>query len=116
VDDFLADFPDGDPENGAAIYTVPYGCSGCHGSADGSIPAAVGPDLSEIAVNGATRIDGYSATQYIYESVLQPNAHIAEQCPVGPCVSPSAMPPNFADRMAANPQDLADLIAFLMSR
>jgi mono/diheme cytochrome c family protein len=118
VDDFLADFPDGDVANGEALYVAPYGCSACHGSADGSIPAAVGPDLSQIAETGGARIDGYSAAQYIYESILEPNAFIAEECPNGqPCISPSAMHgTNFPGRMAANPQDMADILTFLLQR
>lgn len=115
VDDFLAEFPDGDAANGEALFVVPYGCSGCHGSPDGTIPAAVGPDLSQIAVEGATRIEGYSAAQYIYESILEPNAFIAPDCPNGPCASPSGMQAtNFAGRMAPSPQDVADILAFLL--
>ena len=113
---FLAEFPDGDPANGAQLF-VTYGCSGCHGAPDGSTPASVGPDLTNIAVDGATRVEGYTAQMYIYESVLHPNAVIAPNCPTGPCLGPpSAMPANFAERMGSNPQDLADIMAFLLSR
>jgi hypothetical protein len=45
---------------------------------------------------------------------LNPNAFIAPLCANdAPCADPSGMPPNFGDRMSA--QDLADIIAFLMS-
>ena len=75
----------------------------------------MGPDLSNIAVDGATRIEGYSAADYVYESILEPNAFIAEQCPTGPCLGPpSAMLANFGERMAANPQDMADILAYLL--
>ncbi len=108
------EFPDGDAANGEALF-VSYGCSGCHGVPDGSIPAAVGPDLSNIAVDGATRVDGYSAAMYVYESILDPNAFIAEECPTGPCLGPpSAMLANFGERMAENPQDMADILAYLL--
>ena len=114
VEGFLDDFPDGDAANGEALFTS-YGCSGCHGALDGSIPAAVGPDLSNIAVDGAAQVDGYSAVMYVYESILEPNAVIAEQCPTGPCVGPpSAMPANFAERLAENPQDMADILTYLL--
>lgn len=110
---FLTDFPDGDAANGESMY-VSYGCSGCHGVPDGSVAAAVGPDLANIAVDGATRVDGYTAEMYVYESILEPNAFIAAECPTGPCLGPpSAMPANFAERMAENPQDMADILAYL---
>jgi cytochrome c2 len=111
---FLADFPEGDAANGEGLY-VTYGCSGCHGVPDGSVAAAVGPDLSNFAVDGATRVEGYTAVDYLYESILEPNAFITEQCPTGPCLGPpSAMPANFAERMATSPQDLADIMAYLL--
>lgn len=115
VETFLTDFPEGDAVNGEALYTS-YGCSGCHGMPDGSVAAAVGPDLANIAVDGAARIDGYTAEMYVYESILEPNAYIAEACPTGPCLGPpSAMPANFAERMGFNPQDLADIMAYLFA-
>lgn len=116
VEGFHEEFPTGDAANGEALF-VSYGCSGCHGSPDGSIPAAVGPDLSNIAVDGATRVEGYSAEMYIYESILDPNAFIAPDCPTGPCLGPpSAMLANFGERMAENPQDMADILAYLLGR
>jgi len=113
ADDLLAEFSGGDAANGATLFTT-YGCSGCHG--DTSIPGSngVGPWLGDIANVGATRVEGQSALQYVYNSVLNPNAFMAPECPTGPCTSPSVMPPNFSDRMAANPQDLADILAFLV--
>jgi mono/diheme cytochrome c family protein len=115
VEDFLADFPEGDAANGETLYVTPYGCSGCHGDLNVAGSAAVGPWLGEIAQNGATRIEGKSAAQYIYESILDPNAFIAEECPTGPCISPSPMAANyFASRMSATPQDLADILARLL--
>ena len=112
---FFADFPDGDATNGEALY-VTYGCSGCHGALDGSVAAAVGPDLANIAVDGAARVEGYTAEMYVYESILEPNAVISEVCPTGPCLGPpSAMPANFAERMGFNPQDMADILAYLLA-
>jgi len=118
VDDFLAAYPDGDPANGESLFLSPqpYGCSSCHGNPDGSIPAAVGPNLGGIGEAGATRISGYTAAQYIYESVLNPTAFIAPECPNGPCPPTSGMPPNFADRLGTNPQDMADILSYLLGR
>ena len=52
----------------------------------------------------------------VYESILYPNAHIAEECPSGPCVGPpSAMPANFGQDMNTNgQQDLADVMTFIL--
>lgn len=68
------------------------GCAACHTIPN--VPNAigqVGPDLSKIGVEGATRIEGYGAEAYIRESLLEPNAFIAPECPFGPC-TPGTMP------------------------
>jgi len=114
VEDFIAQFPEGDAANGKALF-VTYGCSGCHGVPDEGVAAAVGPDLSNIAVTGATRVEGQTAEQYVYHSVLYPSDFIAPDCPTGPCSGPpSAMPANFPLRMATNPQDLRDILTYLL--
>jgi mono/diheme cytochrome c family protein len=70
--------------------------------------------LGNIAVEGTDRIEGTSAAQYVYESILHPNDFIAPICANDlPCNDPSGMPANFGDRMSQ--QDLADIIAYLMS-
>lgn len=116
--DFLAG-PDitapGDPARGQELYTVTYGCAACHGSLDGSTPAAIGPSLANIDTDGATRVEGQDAQQYIYHSILYPSDHIAPECPTGPCAGPpSTMPANFGARMGENPQDMADILAVLL--
>lgn len=113
VEDFLADYPDGDAVNGKALY-VTYGCSGCHGIPDEGVVAAIGPTLVGIEETGATRVAGQTALQYVYESILHPSAYIVPDCPSGPCTGPpSAMPANFPDRMAPNPSDMTDLLVYL---
>lgn len=116
--DFLAG-PDitapGDPARGQELYTVTYGCAACHGSLDGSTPAAIGPSLANIDTDGATRVEGQDAQQYVYHSILYPSDHIAPECPTGPCAGPpSTMPANFGARMGENPQDMADILAVLL--
>ncbi len=118
VTDFLSG-PDvtspGDATRGADLYAVTYGCAACHGAHDGSTPAAIGPSLIDIKTNGATRVDGMDAQQYVYHSILFPSDFIAPECPTGPCAGPpSVMPANFASRMGDNPQDMADMLAFLL--
>lgn len=104
----------GDPEAGAAAYLA-YGCQGCHGLMDNAASASTGPWLGDIAVEAETRLEGYSAEDYLYESIIHPNAYIAPDCPNGPCTSPSLMQSqDFPRRMATTPQDLADIMAYLM--
>lgn len=88
-------------------------CIGCH--VIPGIPAAVGqvgPDLSNIGVDGASRIPGYTAEQYIRESLLNPNAFIAPECPAGPCL-PNLMVQNLGDTLTA--EEIDTIVAYLAS-
>ncbi len=63
-------------------------CIACH--VIPNIPAAagvLGPDLSNIGLDGATRIPGYTAEEYIRESIENSNAFIVAECPTGPCIA-----------------------------
>lgn len=105
----------GDAENGAALYQS-YACNGCHGNIDDASSATgTGPWLGEIAEVGATRVEGQTSLQYVYDSILYPNDVIAPDCPNGPCVGPpSQMAQDFAFRMSTSPQDMIDLLAYLV--
>lgn len=112
TDDFVA--APGDPENGAALY-VSYACNTCHGNIDEPGSQQIGPWLGEIAEVGATRVEGQTATQYVYESILYPNDYIAPDCPQGPCTGPpSAMRQSYAFDMSSSPQEMIDLLAYLL--
>ena len=103
----------GDAERGAELFAITYGCSACHGNPETGDPAAsIGPDLSDIAVTGDDRIDGYNASQYVYDSILNPAAYIAPECPNGECAN--AMSTNFGDRMSESPQDMIDMMTYLL--
>jgi mono/diheme cytochrome c family protein len=106
------ELPEGDASAGEEAYLT-NGCNACHGIPDGSVPAAVGPDLSNIANDAVDRVDGMSAEQYIYESILDPNAFIAPECPNGPCGEPSAMRLDYPNVLSE--QAMADLIAYYMT-
>ena len=104
---------EGNPELGAVAYQT-YTCNTCHGMPeDGPDSATVGPWLGEIKTEGANRIEGVLAQEYIYESILDPSAFISPDCPNGPCTD-GLMPKDFAFRMSTNPQDMADILAYLM--
>lgn len=117
VVEFL-DSPDvtaGDPANGEQLYSVTYGCAGCHGQTDNEDSAIVGPWLGNIAEIGGTMVEGQDAPQYVYHSILYPSDFIVPECPTGPCTGPpSLMPANFALRMGENPQDMADILSYLL--
>lgn len=64
------------------------GCVACHTIP--GVPGAVGivgPNLSNIGTDGATRVEGQTAEQYIHESLVNPLAFTAPECPFGPCVA-----------------------------
>jgi mono/diheme cytochrome c family protein len=113
----VSDLPTGDPENGAAIYQLPLGCNACHGIVeDRNTANGPGPWMGELADEAAGRIPGYTAEDYVYESILLPNAHIAPDCIIGgqtaDCLEPSAMPGNFGQRMTE--QEMADVLAYIL--
>jgi len=112
--DSWEDLPEGDAEAGEAGYLA-NGCVACHG--DPTAPAAehmgVGPHLGNIANVAAERVPGTSAEQYIYESILEPNKHMVEECPMGPCPVPSQMRADYPTVL--NEQSMADLIAYYMT-
>ncbi len=105
--------PIGKPERGARLFVSKYGCVACHG--DPAVPDSnnVGPHLAEIGTTAHVRVEGLPGPQYIYESILDPNAFIAPDCKGGvPCAEPTAMP-EYASLV--NLQDLADLLTYLLS-
>ncbi len=115
VEEFLPLQNPGDPARGEELYTITYGCAGCHGQVDNEASAAVGPWLGNIAEVGGTRVEGDDAEQYTYHSILYPSDYIVPECPTGPCTGPpSSMPANFPQRMGENPQDMSDILAYLL--
>ncbi len=111
---FSEEFPDGDAAVGEELYLT-YGCTGCHGTLEDEASATIGPWQGNLAEVGATRVEGLSAEEYVYNSILHPSDYIVEECPTGPCAGPpSAMPDNFPLRMSENPQDLQDLITYIL--
>ncbi len=110
--DSVEDLPEGDVANGEDLYQI-NGCFACHGQIDDPASAVVGPHQGNIANSAATRIPGMSAEQYIYESILDPNAFITPECPNGPCNDPSQMRLDYGGVL--DEQDMADLVAFLIT-
>lgn len=89
------------------------GCGGCHTIP--GIPNAVGqvgPNLSNIGNNAASRVAGLDAEAYLRESILNPSAFIAPECPNGACPE-NVMPPNMGERLTTKELDL--IVGHLLS-
>lgn len=98
----------------AVIAVVTKGtCNACHAIA--GVPSAVGivgPNLSNIGAEAGTRIPGYSAEQYLQESIVNPNAFIAPKCPFGSC-TPGAMPATLAQTLT--PAEIQVMVDYLLT-
>lgn len=107
----------GDPEAGQQLYLNQGGCGACH-TIEG-IPGAngkVGPDHTHLATKAADLAKelGLSGPEeYIRQSIVEPNAHISEDCPTGPC-TPGVMPANYKDQFTE--KQINDLVVFLMQQ
>jgi mono/diheme cytochrome c family protein len=97
----------GDPQAGADLYNGAYACAGCH--AGGAVaPSTEGTwtRVNEVRLQDPA-LAGYTAEQYLVESIVAPNAYIAPNYPAG------AMPANFGDRITT--QQMADILAYIRS-
>ncbi len=95
-----ADVPpavEGDYDRGFDLFV--QNCAICHGAEDGT-----GPSLGTLTREAATRIEGLSAEEYIYQSITDPTAYVVDgYAPV--------MPTDFAERLSE--QDIRDLVVFV---
>lgn len=102
-----ADLPIGDPVRGEALFNQSVAglptCATCHLIGDGRL---VGPGLAGIAASAAGRVDGLSAEQYLYQSIMQPSAYVVSGFV-------DVMPASFAT--ALTPQQAQDLVAYLLT-
>ncbi len=98
----------------AVVAVVAKGtCNACH--VIPGVPGAVGvvgPDLSNIGTAAAEREPGVSAEDYLHESIMDPNAFIAPECPFGACV-PGAMPATLATTLT--PEEINTVIQYLLT-
>jgi len=101
----FASLPGGNPEAGNAVFAA-KGCPGCHSLEAGV--KIVGPSLKGVVGETEKRRAGYPPEIYFYESVTRPGAFIV------PGFQDGLMPKNFKETLT--PQELADVIAFLMTR
>lgn len=98
------ELPEGDAANGEMLFNGELGCSGCHVAGAGT----VAPPLEGLGERAATRVEGQSAEDYIHESIVQPDKYVVEG--FEPIMGTLA----FGDRLTC--QDIADLVAFVMTQ
>ncbi len=95
------------PPEGQALFlrgAAPVACAVCH-AIDGVAGAAgqIGPNLTNIGARGES---------HIRESIVAPNAVIAEICPTGPC-APNVMIQTYGTTLSE--EELDALVAFLLT-
>lgn len=89
------------------------GCGACHKIGPIGEAHKVGPDLTYIGLTAGERVPGMSAEEYIRQSILEPNAYLAPECPNSPCL-PGIMPQNFHLRLTDAQMNM--LIGYLLER
>ncbi len=89
------------------------GCGACHQIGTMGEAHKVGPDLTYIGLTAGERVPDMSAEDYIRQSIMEPNAYLAPECPNTPCL-PGIMPQNFHLRLTD--QQLEMLVSFLMNQ
>lgn len=100
----------GDAARGERLFREGVGgappCSACHLTAVGAPGFSLAPNLGGIAERAAGRIEGMTAQQYIEDSILHPTDLVIPGYHV-------SMFTDYADFLS--PQDLADLVAYLLT-
>ena len=89
------------------------GCGSCHAIGQLGESGKVGPDLSNIGRDAADRNAGQTAEQYIRESIINPSAILAPECPNGPCLD-DIMPGDYVQRLSEIQIDT--LVKFLLTQ
>lgn len=80
-------------------------CASCHRVAGDE--KLVGPSLANIAVRAGERVQGLSAEDYLYESIVDPDKYVVDGYKKG------TMQQNFASRLSA--AELDYLVAYLLT-
>ena len=105
--DTASSLPPGDAARGSALFTQSINgtppCATCH-TLDGV--TLVGPSLQGFAARAGTRINGVSARDYTYESVVHPASYLVSGFG-------NLMYNQYAQRLSA--QQIADLVAYLLT-
>ena len=99
-----------DPFNGAILFgtfqdAANYSCANCH--LTDSEKANLGPGLLNIKDRAATRVEGVTAAEYIYQSIVDSKSYTVEG------FDPELMPQNWAE--IYSDLEIFDIVAYLMT-
>ena len=104
----FADLPAGNAENGELLYSENINgapnCATCHSLEDQRL---VGPSLGDYGAVADSRIEGQSAEEYTYNAIVRPASHLVDGYS-------NLMYSEYGTKLAE--QDIADLIAFLLTQ
>jgi cytochrome c2 len=102
-----APLPVGDAARGEELFNSTVGgapaCGTCHRLTDESL---VGPGLLGYGERAGSEVEGQSAEEYTYQSIVRPAEHIVEGFN-------NVMYTDYQSKLS--PQEIADLIAYLLS-
>lgn len=90
----------------AETIALKYGCVGCHATDPNEVKT--GPTWHNVGDIAIIRVPGESPAQYLHQSIVDPNAHVAPGYPG------NIMPQNFKDTMT--PQEIGDMVAYLLQQ
>ena len=93
---------DTDPENGAELVRE-HSCTTCHVA---GVDVGIAPPFAGLVEAAATRRPPLSAADYLYESIVDPQAYIVEGYS-------GAMPQNFDEQLSD--EELGDILAYLLT-
>ncbi len=104
--------PVGDAANGERLFNATTigaaeapGCITCHSLEPGVV--MVGPSQSDVGTRAETAVAGMSAEEYLRQSIVEPNAHVAEGFVEG------VMYQNYGEELTNSQID--DLVAFMLT-
>lgn len=96
--------------DGQAIFLGKGICATCH-TIEGVSEALIGPDLTHIGTDAATRQPGVSARDYLTESIREPEAFVAEGVErATPGLMTTALTANLSD------SEVSALVEFLLAQ
>lgn len=97
---------EGADTGGAETLALKYACVGCHALDPNEVKT--GPTWYNMGDTAIVRVSGESPAQYIYESIVNPNAHVVNGYPG------NIMPQNFREIMT--PEELGTMVAYLLQQ
>ena len=102
----------GDAQRGKALYEQTVigpnsapGCATCHSRDPGKV--LVGPSHADIGTRASTEVSGMSSEEFLRESIVEPDAHVAEDFP------PGIMYQNYGKDLTE--QEINDLVAYMLA-